>query len=538
MLGLDIDAIIFGTAPVPARQKLKRFGLPEGLGLNPAEGLDIEALIYKHAPTPAPVVARELADTLGLDLDGLIYGPAPIPLVVPTRASSRPISGRMPAARRAFDLDSLTYGPAPVPSSDCSGQSSPALSKRAQEHISNVQRRMRLPEAKPLPPAPPVEPKVFKHIPFLDGLRALAIFWVLTFHSGGPVGAFIAKRGGWVGVDAFFVISGFLITGILLTEHERTDNISLKNFYIRRALRLMPVYALFIVLNLLINPLHFQGMPTAAAVAAVYLCDLDLALGWGKTFGSGLQIAWSLSVEEKFYLFWPTLMKSVYRHLPIVGLLIIIFCLAWRAYLIVHGANWLRLSAGFDTKIDALIFGCLSAIVLNNSQVRPWLERHLRHGWLSLTLAIASLYYVRGMGHPDGATSLQDKLLYWDMRLPLFGILFSVLIVCMSVQPKSLMTKFFSLPPVMWLGKISYSLYLWHMMAFLLVIEHFKASPAFRFDMEVCDYIGALIFAAVSYYFVEKPFLNLKERFQTRSESLPSVNQALVTDEPMLSRVH
>src|SRR5262249_50869943 len=153
-----------------------------------------------------PALVRDPAGRL--DLDALIYGPAPTPLPAPHAAASgkknnnvvtRPESEQIQSgflANQAFDLDSLTYGPAPIPTGAAAGTNG-TLSKRAQDHISSVQRRMGLPPQLPQEAAPPVEPQVFKHIPFLDGLRALAILWVLTFHTCGPIGTFIAKRGGW-----------------------------------------------------------------------------------------------------------------------------------------------------------------------------------------------------------------------------------------------------------------------------------------------------------------------------------------------------
>jgi peptidoglycan/LPS O-acetylase OafA/YrhL len=95
--------------------------------------------------------------------------------------------------------------------------------------------------------------KLFAHLPFLDGLRALSIFAVMTFHSGGPIGMYLFKKGGWAGVDAFFVISGFLITAILLKEQSNSGSILLKNFYMRRALRLVPAFSLWIVVTSLIR---------------------------------------------------------------------------------------------------------------------------------------------------------------------------------------------------------------------------------------------------------------------------------------------
>jgi peptidoglycan/LPS O-acetylase OafA/YrhL len=240
--------------------------------------------------------------------------------------------------------------------------------------------------------------KLFAHIPFLDGLRALAIFWVLNFHSGGELGAFFSKKGGWAGVDAFFVISGFLITGILLKEQTKTATIALKNFYARRALRLVPAYVLLIVVTCIFNPWHCQNLPAAVGIAAIYMCDFDVAMNWGHILGSGFEITWSLSVEEKFYLIWPTIMKFARKQLAWIGLTTIAACFVWRAYLIHAGVFWMRIAGGFDTKVDALMIGCLAAVALHNPQIRAKLEKYCTHFIVPIALVAFVIFYLRALG--------------------------------------------------------------------------------------------------------------------------------------------
>jgi peptidoglycan/LPS O-acetylase OafA/YrhL len=362
--------------------------------------------------------------------------------------------------------------------------------------------------------------KLFAHIPFLDGLRALAIFWVLNFHSGGELGALFSKRGGWAGVDAFFVISGFLITGILLKEQTKTATIGLKNFYTRRALRLVPAYILFIIVTCIVNPLQCKHLAPAVGIAAIYMCDFDLALGWGHILGSGFEITWSLSVEEKFYLIWPTVMKFSRKHLAWIGLTTIAACFAWRAYLVYSGAFWLRIAGGFDTKVDALMIGCLAAVALHNPQVRAKLQKYCTHFLVPIALFAFVLLYLRALGHPFGAVGLTAKLLYWNLRVPVFTVAFTALIMSLCLQPKSIVARFFSLAPFTWIGKISYSLYLWHMLAFAWVMQHaFVPGKSAALDVEILEYAMAIAFAAISYYFIEQPFLKIKDRFSVMAET-------------------
>jgi peptidoglycan/LPS O-acetylase OafA/YrhL len=362
--------------------------------------------------------------------------------------------------------------------------------------------------------APQKQQKLFAHIPFLDGLRALAIFWVLAFH-----------------------ISGFLITGILLKEQSKTATISLKNFYARRALRLMPAYALFIVITCLVNPVQCHHMLPAAGIAAIYMVDYDLALGWGYVLHSGMEIAWSLSVEEKFYLLWPTIMKYARKNLAWIGITAIVACFLWRIYLIQQGVFWMRISAAFDCKIDALVIGCLAALALHNEKSRAWLQKYCSNFVIPIALTGFTIYYLRGMGHPIGAKTLMDKILYWDVRLPIFTFSFAALVMSLCLRPQSIVAKFFSLPPLVWLGKVSYSLYLWHMIAFLWVMNNaFVPGKSARFDVELLEYGLAIAFAAISYYFIEQPFLKIKDRFAVMADSRAgkSGNEPKAQQEPML----
>jgi peptidoglycan/LPS O-acetylase OafA/YrhL len=369
----------------------------------------------------------------------------------------------------------------------------------------------------------PVNQKLFAHIPFLDGLRALSIFAVLTFHGMGPIGTTLFKNGGWVGVDAFFVISGFLISGILLKEQDKTASIHIKNFYVRRALRLLPVFLLWILVTSTIRILHHKFSFAAAAVTAVYMSDYDLALGWGNILGSGFELAWSLSVEEKFYLVWPTIIKTFRTHLLQLGLVAIVADLGWKAYLIYQGASVLRLCSAFDTKIDSLMIGCVTAILLNDPKVKKWLEKHLRSSLISGGLLVFMVLYIRGMGHPAGATTLAQKLLYWDLRLPVFTLAVAALIITLSVRPADISARILSAAPIAFIGRISYSLYLWHIAAFSFALWlGWKIHPMVPVEMELAQYFWAVVFAAASFYLIEKPFLKIKNRFTPALLEIPA----------------
>lgn len=357
-----------------------------------------------------------------------------------------------------------------------------------------------------------------EHLPFLDGLRALAILWVIGFHSLGPIAGFLAHGGGWAGVDVFFVISGFLITGILLKEKKKTSSISLKNFYIRRMLRLLPAYYTLLAVVFFVNPFHNPNITAAVGIALIYLSNYDLGLGWGRVIHSGLEISWSLAVEEQFYFVWPSAVTFLRRHLWQVAVTVIAACEAWKIHLITDGAPWMRICCGFDTRIDILMLGCLAAIALNNERSRSWLEKLFSNSWVAPATLITLIYYVRGIGHPQGAVTIATQLNYWELRMPVLAILTTVLILSLCLSPRSAAARFLSLPVFTFIGRISYSLYLWHILALVIVINWLGALGVWH--RELVGYAVAIALASASYYLIERPFLRLKEKFSRSSSSL------------------
>jgi peptidoglycan/LPS O-acetylase OafA/YrhL len=252
------------------------------------------------------------------------------------------------------------------------------------------------------------------------------------------------------------------------------------------------------------------------------MCDYDLALGWGNVMGSGFAIAWSLSVEEKIYLFWPSIVKKFRKSLPYIGIASVLACFVWRAYLITHGASWIRLSGAFDTKVDALMFGCLAAMLLNVEKIKLWLEKNLRTSLISGALLVFIVFYLRGMGGPAGAHTVQEQLFYWNVRLPLFSLAIAALIVSLISYPQAVAARLLSFAPIAWVGRISYSLYLWHIAAFAFAVwSTWQIRPMTLAEMELPRYGWALVFASVSFYLVEKPFLRMKNRFTPAAVQSP-----------------
>jgi peptidoglycan/LPS O-acetylase OafA/YrhL len=276
----------------------------------------------------------------------------------------------------------------------------------------------------------------------------------------------------------------------------------------------MPVFFLWIVVTSIIRILRHKFSLPGALITACYLADYDLALCRMHIMGSGFELAWSLSVEEKFYFIWPTVVKNFRKNLPLIGIAAIIGCLAWKAYLLNQGVGWIRISSAFDTKIDSLMMGCVTAIMLNSANVRAWLGKNIRTPLLSAGLLVFIIFYIRGMGHPAGARTLAQQIMYWDVRLPVFTMAVAALIVTLSVRPSDLAGRILSFPPIAFIGKVSYSLYLWHIVAFAFALWFgWKIHPMVPVEMELAQYFWAVVFAAASYYLIETPFLKLKNRF-------------------------
>ena len=209
---------------------------------------------------------------------------------------------------------------------------------------------------------------VSKHVPELDGLRGIAILAVVVHHHLTP----FSLSGGFLGVDLFFVLSGFLITGLLLSEFEKTQTISLRKFYMRRVLRLGPALFLYLVACLCVTYytqlIDFKTELKLIGLAIAYATNWRLALGWDPTLDP-TAIIWSLSIEEQFYVVWPLLLFAclalkIRRRFIGLGLVVVIVAILLHRYdLLESGSSLTRLYYGTDTRADALLVGCLTALL-------------------------------------------------------------------------------------------------------------------------------------------------------------------------------
>lgn len=334
--------------------------------------------------------------------------------------------------------------------------------------------------------------------------------------------------GGFIGVDIFFVLSGYLICGLLLREHEATGKISLPKFYMRRALRLMPaLWALVLVIitavwyreSILLRPppkimLYagtLQQTLDSALYTVLYIVNWKRALNGGYS-ASWFHHAWSLAVEEQFYLLWPALLYFLVRRggaRRVFWAALALACVSWgwRVFLLWRGSSFARLYFGTDTRFDALMWGCaLAALVHGKAAVAaPAAQQWLRRGAavaLGVLLWAGCILVIRWW---------VSKWFYWWGSV-LVAWLAGLIIFDVTHNPRSLVLHILCWPPLVRLGMISYGVYLWHTVAGAF----FRWTNPSLFSDKMATLIGGTGAAVLSFYIVERPFLRLKKRFAVR----------------------
>lgn len=357
----------------------------------------------------------------------------------------------------------------------------------------------------------------FSYVPFIDGLRAISILYVLAFHGLGPISHALTQASGWIGVNNFFVVSGFLITCLLLQEELDTGTFNLKSFYLRRLLRIAPAYYAYLLFFFLLNLKYGHHLNWPVTVAACYMADYDSAMGWkiAQPFGE-LSLTWSLAVEEKFYLLYPLLLKTFTRFRLRLAFCLLFLIEIWKVWLIcAHSASWLRLCDAFDTRFDDILIGCIAGMIWSDPNCRQATLRFLGRRFVPVAASIVLLISMQTMVDPSVPTTCLEKLVFWVARIPVHAALVAVLLLSLMANRESLIAKILSCSPLVWIGRLSYSLYLWHILAFGWGVSfisqhiHFSASESLRL-------MTGLLLAAVSYYCVEKPFLRLKGLLVTK----------------------
>jgi peptidoglycan/LPS O-acetylase OafA/YrhL len=328
--------------------------------------------------------------------------------------------------------------------------------------------------------------------PRLDGLRAIAVALVIGLH------VFQRPAGGYMGVDLFFVLSGFLITTLLLEEHAFHGRVSLRRFYARRALRLVPALLVFLVVSGTVYAL--QGRPPWAGVALglTYLTNVGIIVGhWDASY----EHLWSLAVEEQFYLAWPLLLllglrwRNRFWRLALIALAGAI-AIATARYLLMPAHVSVRFGWPMVTRFDSILLGCAAALVR-------------RSGWKIRTRSVAIFAFLVGAGIV-AAGAAQTTI--YDGYTFAFSIAAAFLVLA-AADSRSRILSPLAAPPLVYVGKLSYALYLWHPVVLSWLTS---AQP-----IEVI--LFTFLLAAASYHLVERPFLSWKWRLaQTPTHDRPA----------------
>lgn len=330
-----------------------------------------------------------------------------------------------------------------------------------------------------------------KRLDSLDGLRALAVILVFAHHVDQS-----ALPGGFVGVDVFFVISGYLITWLLLVEHDRLGGIDLARFYGRRALRLYPALIVLVILASTAAAIRGLGSPAAdGAAAATYVTDIYANIA---THPSLVLHTWSLSVEEQFYLLWPAvLILSLRRGWPVTRVIVaaIVVSIGLTVFFGVSPHPRVAFVQFLPTShIAELGAGILLAVALRNAPPSALLER---------------------LSGPAAAAGALVLLLVAELTLDAHWWAFpAVALICwppvahLVIHRESAISRAFSSRSAVWLGERSYGFYLYHYPVLMLLVLAGASVPArIAIGLPV-----TLAVTAASWTYIERPFLALKDR--------------------------
>lgn len=339
-----------------------------------------------------------------------------------------------------------------------------------------------------------------RYRPDIDGLRAIAVLSVVLYHAGIP-----GFSGGFVGVDVFFVISGYLMASLIIGEID-TGGLDLLRFYQRRALRIFPALFVMIAVSsivawLVLMPAEFAYFANSARGAALFLSNIEFEQESGY-FDMAAQLkpllhTWSLAVEEQFYIVFPVLMmllaKIGHRHIPWVLLLLFVSSFVASAFYVQSAQSKVFYLSHF--RAWELLLGALMALNLVTPPVRAWVKNVLS------TLGLGMIVYAVSFYGEDTIFPGPAAL------LPCVG---TALIVHSAARKTPLKA-----PPLVFVGLISYSLYLWHWP--LMVFIRYFLGHALTTRQGLLMVGLSLAMAVVSWRFIEQPFRNPSKRFEGRT---------------------
>ncbi len=367
-----------------------------------------------------------------------------------------------------------------------------------------------------------------RHRDDLQGLRALAVLLVVLDHAGLPF-----LRGGFVGVDVFFVLSGFLITGLLLAQARRDGKVRLLDFYVRRARRILPAAVLTLVVtdiaaHQLLNFVRAREAVTDSVWAAFFAANVHFAQTGSDYFAQGrppspVQHFWTLAVEEQFYLVWPVVLSLLLlaavlrRHALLFVVSAGLASLAWS----IHATAATPVSAYFSTTARAWELALGAALALAAPRLR-WIPP--RAGWLGLAAIVTAAVAFSGSTPFPGYAAL----------LPTLG---AALVIAAGIGRQGSAGRLLSLAPFRYVGDRSYAFYLWHWP--VLVIAAGYVGHDLSTTASLALLAGAFFLSILSYGLVENPIRHMSWRPQTGALLWPASAAVIVAVAmPILGSLH
>ena len=348
-----------------------------------------------------------------------------------------------------------------------------------------------------------------QYLPYLDGLRGIAISIVVISHAG--LGNYIPGK---FGVTLFFFISGFLISRLLLAEMKEKGSIAFIPFYLRRFFRLYPALVLMIICSILASLImhcHLSGQDIVAAL----LYYTNYYIGWFRIPVEDckriLDILWSLSVEEHFYLIFPLLMhislkKANPKNLSNFGILLVFICFASIAIRIGtyfsfadHAEASGKIYFSTHTRMDSIVWGCLATVLISMDKHGNFI-RLVQKKWM-LFLGILLLIL---------SVAIRNDFFRQTFLFSFQGIGLFILVPAIGSDQKTIFKNLLSSPLLIFVGKISYSLYLFHWVSLKLSNYFFEE---FSVAWQLFFWVVSIVLTLSSFYFVEKPFIQIRKKF-------------------------
>jgi peptidoglycan/LPS O-acetylase OafA/YrhL len=344
-------------------------------------------------------------------------------------------------------------------------------------------------------------------IPSLDGVRALAVALVVFAHGG-----LQDIVPGGLGVTMFFVLSGYLITTLMRIEFASSRRIDYRAFYLRRLLRLMPPLVIVVTAASVLAALALiDGRFTAAGLLSclLYFGNYYLIANDFHGVPAGIGVVWSLAIEEHYYLFFPPLAALLLRRNRVawsiaVMVALCIAVLLWRIWLVMHGATTAHLTMATDTRVDAILVGCLLALACN-----PWLEPARWPRRYDLPIAAASVAVLL-------ATLLwRDEVFRHTARYSVQSLAIAALLWLAVARADRLPFRWLNARPLVYVGTISYTVYLSHHVIQLGLMKHWPGLG--ETGVILAAVVLTLLFAEAMRRYVEAPCAALRRRLH-RSE--------------------